>query len=289
MTAAAASESRHHNRSHDVTCPWSPDHVLCTRYILAAMDTDSIRTGSTDESPSFSGRIIAHRGRSAGGPENVIAGLPELPPWIAGVEVDVRLTSDGVPVLMHDATVDRTTGGTGEVAELTAEQFTSLAGQEGAPLVTLEEYLAACAGRGFSEILIDIKAPSPELFEAVGPIVADSEVADACTLLVRKPDPLLALRRMIPRQRLGMYQTSVKNVDDRLDLAAAMNVDLLMVKHGDHRYLKHRGAISRIRADGVRAGASTVNSPEVLEAAVADGCDVILTDNSETLGGLFTE
>ena len=64
-------------------------------------------------------RIIAHRGWSARYPENTLTAFCQamaLP--IAGIECDVRLTADGVPVIMHDATVNRTTDGSGEVSSL---------------------------------------------------------------------------------------------------------------------------------------------------------------------------
>lgn len=63
--------------------------------------------------------VIAHRGARASAPENTIAALrraqEEGAPWI---EVDVKLTRDGVPILMHDDTLDRTTSGKGPVAEM---------------------------------------------------------------------------------------------------------------------------------------------------------------------------
>ena len=63
---------------------------------------------------------IAHRGFSAAAPENTsVAVRKGMAVGADGCEFDVRLSRDGVVVLMHDATVDRTTDGTGRVAELT--------------------------------------------------------------------------------------------------------------------------------------------------------------------------
>ena len=70
---------------------------------------------------------VAHRGYSAVAPENT---LPALAAGVlAGatfIEFDVRTSADGVPVVIHDRTVDRTTDGTGPVWELTAEQLAAL-------------------------------------------------------------------------------------------------------------------------------------------------------------------
>ena len=64
--------------------------------------------------------VVAHRGASSTRPENTLASFEEAIRLGARlVEFDVRLSLDGVPVVMHDATVDRTTDGTGPVHELT--------------------------------------------------------------------------------------------------------------------------------------------------------------------------
>lgn len=63
-------------------------------------------------------RVIGHRGAKRYAPENTIAGLVTAARQGARmVEVDVKLTRDRVPILMHDDTLDRTTDGTGPVAE----------------------------------------------------------------------------------------------------------------------------------------------------------------------------
>ena len=71
-------------------------------------------------------RVIAHRGLSARAPENTLAAFRAAAgagvPW---VECDVQLTADGHAVLLHDETLDRTTDGTGRLAD------TPLAGLRG--------------------------------------------------------------------------------------------------------------------------------------------------------------
>lgn len=63
-------------------------------------------------------RIIGHRGARAHAPENTLAGIAEAADQGATwVEVDVKLSRDGVALLMHDETLERTTNGVGRVAE----------------------------------------------------------------------------------------------------------------------------------------------------------------------------
>lgn len=69
-------------------------------------------------------RVYAHRGGSALGPENTIAAFDlGLAAGADGLELDVRLSADGIPVVVHDATLDRTTDATGPVSARTAEEL----------------------------------------------------------------------------------------------------------------------------------------------------------------------
>jgi glycerophosphoryl diester phosphodiesterase len=71
--------------------------------------------------------IIAHRGASGSAPENTVAAFElALVEGADAIELDVRLTADGVPVVLHDATLDRTTNGSGPLARLTLEQLRAI-------------------------------------------------------------------------------------------------------------------------------------------------------------------
>jgi len=74
--------------------------------------------------------FVAHRGGSKLAPENTLAAFRSaVDDWGADMlEMDVRLTADGGVVVIHDATVDRTTDGTGAVIEMTTEEVRSLDG-----------------------------------------------------------------------------------------------------------------------------------------------------------------
>ena len=68
--------------------------------------------------------VIAHRGASGSAPENTLAAFELAASQGAdAIELDVRLTADGVPVVIHDATLDRTTGGHGPVGALSLAEL----------------------------------------------------------------------------------------------------------------------------------------------------------------------
>ncbi len=110
--------------------------------------------------------IIAHRGASGRFPENTLLALHQaLDQRADAVEFDVRLTRDGALVVMHDATVDRTTDGTGAVAEMPLEAVLELDAGEGESVPTLEQALEATEG---VPVIVEIKDP------AAGQSVADA-------------------------------------------------------------------------------------------------------------------
>lgn len=99
--------------------------------------------------------LYAHRGASAEAPENTLAAFrAALETGADGVELDVHLSADGVPVVIHDTTLERTTNGSGAVADYLAAELAALdAGSwfspyfPGEPVPTLGEVLALLAGR----------------------------------------------------------------------------------------------------------------------------------------------
>ena len=103
--------------------------------------------------------VVAHRGASAAEPENtLIAFEAALNAGADAVELDVRLTSDGVPVVLHDADVSASTDGSGFVHEMTLEQVKRLDASGGrgrsADVPTLAEALELIGDRGGVDVEI---------------------------------------------------------------------------------------------------------------------------------------
>ena len=85
---------------------------------------------------------MGHRGTRVLADENTIAAFQAAVDYGLDIfECDPRLTSDGVYVIMHDSTVDRTTDGSGPVSEMTLEQVKNLRTESGYQVPTLEETL----------------------------------------------------------------------------------------------------------------------------------------------------
>ena len=112
-------------------------------------------------------KLIGHRGLSGLQPENTIPAFEECGiKGMWGVETDIRTTADGEFVCIHDATVDRTTDGVGNVSEFTLDQIRALnidygsniENHTGLKVPTLKEMLLSCAKYGvvpFLHLYID--------------------------------------------------------------------------------------------------------------------------------------
>lgn len=115
--------------------------------------------------------VVAHRGYKAVAPENTIAAFDAAAKAGARyVEVDVRATRDGHLVLMHDATVDRTTNGHGAVKDLTFEEIRKLDAGGGQRVPALREVLDWSIRSG---VKIDIDHKSGDV-EAIAAAVREA-------------------------------------------------------------------------------------------------------------------
>jgi|GEM_PF-351415 len=123
---------------------------------------------------------IAHRGFSSQAPENTLAAFDlALASGFDNIELDVQLTSDKLPVVIHDATVDRTTDGEGEVASISQVQLRKLdagswlnAKYKSERIPTLEEVLRRYDGK--VHLHLELKSNDPNLPEIVAKTLKDN-------------------------------------------------------------------------------------------------------------------
>lgn len=130
---------------------------------------------SLGQPPKWMGvrQTIAHRGSSADRPECTLASVRRaIDAGATAAEVDIRLTQDNVLVILHDATLDRTTNGTGRLDQHTLEQVRQLdagswfdARYKGEKVPTLAEVLTLC--REKIDIVLDLKLDREEYVDAV--------------------------------------------------------------------------------------------------------------------------
>jgi glycerophosphoryl diester phosphodiesterase len=105
--------------------------------------------------------VIAHRGASAFEPENTLRAVRRALDLGADmVEVDVRESRDGYIVVIHDATVDRTTDGRGCVKDMSLRELRMLDAGMGERIPTLEEVAKMVKGK--AKLVVEVKVPGIE-------------------------------------------------------------------------------------------------------------------------------
>lgn len=143
-------------------------HATCLIVILLP------QAAMADKPPLMGVRqIVAHRGSSSDRPECTLASIRRaIEAGATAVEVDVRRTKDGQLVILHDATLDRTTNGNGPLSEKTLAEVRELdAGSwfdskyAGERVPTLSEVMKTC--RADIDVLLDLKEQGAEFAEAV--------------------------------------------------------------------------------------------------------------------------
>ncbi|HCV23804.1 MAG TPA: hypothetical protein DGN59_10100 [Candidatus Latescibacteria bacterium] len=153
--------------------------------------------------------IGAHRGAMCHAPENSLAAFEKAIDFgTYRIECDIRQTKDGHLVMMHDASVNRTTDGTGAVAEMSLEDLKRLRlGSENVP--TLAESLTCVKGRCL--MLLELKDEGIAA-DVVRAVEAADMIGD-CTLISFSEDNLLEARRANPEVLIGFFHLEPKPID----------------------------------------------------------------------------
>jgi glycerophosphoryl diester phosphodiesterase len=154
--------------------------------------------------------VVAHRGLAEGVAENTLAAFRQsIQQGVRIIELDLRVTSDGRLVVMHDKTVDRTTDGNGRIDELTLAQIRSLkAGPNGEQVPTFTEVLALVEGTPV-RILADVKAGTP--LEPVLREISQRHVEQKVILGLRSIKHVARARAVLPDTTILAYMPDQRN------------------------------------------------------------------------------
>lgn len=225
--------------------------------------------------------IAAHRAGHLDAPENSLAAIDEAVRAGADIiEIDVKVSADGVPFLMHDQTVTRTTGGVGEAESLTYAQVRALRLEGGSePPPTLVEALRSACGR----VLVDLDLKT----DRVAPVIAVVEglgMTDQVLFFDSDSQVLAQVRRLAPQ---AVIMPRVSRPDGLAE--AVEGLAPIFVLHGDPDSLtpplrmQIRALAARvwINSLGEVDAAVATDAPDVcerLEALLALDADIIQTD-----------
>ena len=222
--------------------------------------------------------VFGHRGACGECPENTLPSFERALAQGADVlETDVHLTRDGEVVVLHDASLARTTDGNSRVADMRYDELRGYATPHG-PVPRLDDLFAAMADwDGVWNLEVKaVKATEPMLHLADHHGLHDR-------VLVSSFDPaILARARDLAPDVPRAYITSGPVEEDEVRAAKDLGCTWLNA-HYDGLGAK---AVSDLKGHGLRVGAWTVNEPTLAVALAKRGVDCVITDRRDVLEAL---
>jgi glycerophosphoryl diester phosphodiesterase len=229
-------------------------------------------------------RWIAHRGAGKLAPENTLAAFKlGASHGYRMFECDVKLSADGVPLLLHDATMERTSNGQGIAGERTWTELATLdaggwhsAAFAGEPLPTLEVIARYCIDHHYL-LNIELK-PTPGQDAATGSAVADAaaqlwSVAAVPPLLTSfSPETLEAAEKAQPQLPRGLLLDKLWT--GWLETALRLDCVAIVCEHT----LWDASSVTQAKSAGFRCLSYTVNDEASAQRLIDLGTDGIITD-----------
>jgi glycerophosphoryl diester phosphodiesterase len=229
--------------------------------------------------------VIAHRGASDDAPENTIAAFElALEQGADGIELDVHLSADEHPVVIHDFTLERTTDGAGPVSEHTVRELKRLdAGGwrdhrfRGQRVQTLQEVLERFRDR--ARFWVELKGGStlyPGIEERVVSLLEIYDVVDRALVQSFDHEAIARIRATSPEIRVGALVAQAP-----LDVALLRPGAANAICPGAH--LLTEDVLSEIRGADLECYVWTVNEPAQMDRLVGWGVSGIITDRPGVL------
>lgn len=242
--------------------------------------------------------VFAHRGGAKLAPENT---MPAFANGLAlgsdGIECDIHLSRDGVPVVFHDKTLDRTTNASGPVSARTAEelsrvdagyQFMALDGSRpfrgrGIGVPRLETVLTE-----FREVrvIIEMKQGEPALARAVADVLRRTNAVDRVCVgsfyrrglaVLRAEHPAIATSASENEARWTLYRSWC-----RWPFGAARPYCAFQVpEHAGRLRVVSPAFVAQAHRDGARVDVWVVDAPEDMRRLFSWGVDGVITDRPD--------
>jgi len=216
---------------------------------------------------------IAHRGARALVDENTIEALKKaIEIGVDAVEFDIQRTKDGVYVLLHDSTVNRTTNGKGKIAEMELAEFKKLKTKSGYTLPTLEETLAFLKETEVG-IILDIKVKDPNCISEIHSLAEKYGLVERSVFESSYPKVAKAIEEFKPELLSAIYPPWPPSA---YHYAKKYNLDCVSLFYP----FANSWEVERAKKAGFKVVVWTVNKPKLIkrfeEKRKVDG---IMTDD----------
>jgi glycerophosphoryl diester phosphodiesterase len=209
--------------------------------------------------------IIGHRGASAVAPENSIAAFEAAINADAdGIEFDVRLSRNGVPVIIHDDTLQRTHGLRRRVADLTADELKS------AGVPSLRDLFELMAQNDLI-LCLEIKGSSAELAARCCELVHEFSFEERVIVECFDLDVL----KLVDLKTAALFEPRIYADQRVIDRALEVGASVLAL----HHRLAKPALVEKAKLAGLRVVVWTVDDPAWLARAQALGIEALITND----------
>lgn len=236
--------------------------------------------------------VIGHACAAGEAPANTLAGVRScLDCHAEAMEIDVQLCADGVPVLMHDDTVDRTTNLKGPVREKSLAELQAADAGNGEPVPTLDQVLSLVAGR--LTVMCELKATpdAPDQDQACVDAVVEvirKHKAEAWTA-IHSFNPVMVerARNTEPRVSATIITGPIQGeqIDRLLGGLMKRNAQAISVEH----HCVDRALVEKAKRRQVSVWSWTADTPEDWARIVEAGVDGIITNVPHQLRAWLNE
>lgn len=228
-------------------------------------------------------RIYGHRGASGSAPENTLEAFSLAARMGAdGVELDVHLCRTGELVVAHDETVDRVSGGSGRIADLSLKELKSLAFNRTHPefrnarIPLLSEVFELLKPTGLS-INIELKnsiIDYPDLERKVLESAARNFELDRILFSSFNHFSMVRMKALEPSVPCGLLYEAV--LVSPWEYAKKLGMDAVHPHYSE--VLLTADECSAAHKAGIQVNTWTVNAPEAMDAVLSEGVDILITN-----------
>ena len=221
--------------------------------------------------------IIGHRGAAALEPENTLLSIERaMDIGVDAVEIDVHLSKDKELVVIHDATVDRTTNGTGPVSSYTVQEIKRLDAGKGEAIPTLQEVIDLIGKRVM--LVIELKEEGTE--RAVVDLIIRNNLCDKACVISFRHRLVKTVKEMDSR-----IKTGVLLVGSPVDacIATQASADALVMKYS----FVDREFVKIAHKKGLKVFIWNIDDQDFLKPYVDMGVDAIGTNDPRVLVKYF--
>ncbi len=225
--------------------------------------------------------IYGHRGARGEAPENTLASFQTcLTAGVTRCELDLHLSKDGQLMVIHDASLKRTTGRRGKVSQHNAEELMQMDARQNAPawptacpIPSLEQLFAHCP---FNHWQLEVKEASrtraAHIVRAIDELSARFALQDKITITSSSRTVLRAAERLAPHLARGLVAEYAWL--DPIKVAQRYNCEMLVLNWT----LCTEQRLAKAQQAGLHVSVWTVNEPALMRRLAACGADSLITD-----------